>query len=63
MTLCNITSEMLFVIYRSLECTHVQGIHLAQNDSQDPILPSNVDVHFNHKSESKNIEQERDNNK
>ena len=33
--MCNITSEMLFVIYRSLECTRVQPIDVVQNNSQD----------------------------
>ena len=37
--MCDITSKMLFVTYRSLTCTHVQPMDVVQNNSLDPILP------------------------
>ena len=61
--MCDTTSEMLFVTYRSLTCTHVQPMDVVQNNSQDPILPGNVGIPFHHKFESENIEQEHDSNK
>ena len=61
--MCDTTSEMLFVTYRSLTCTHVQPMDVVQNDSKHSIPPSNVDILCYHKSESENIEQEQDGNK
>ena len=61
--MCDITSKMLFVTYRSLTCTHVQPMDVVQNNSQDPTLSGNVGIPFHHKSDSENIEQEQDSNK